>query len=315
MQTIIVLLLVFFAGPVFGQEMYFLGGGLRAFDSGEMTYTWQLEYRQALGDRSAFSVSYINEGHPPGHRRDGAALQLWGRMHAPDRRFSLEAGVGPYLYCDTAGHPDDSYSDRHGWGAVFSLAGTVRLYRQWDMQARINLIGTDHSTGTLSGLIGIGYRFGPEPQDAPYRYADAGNEISLLLGQTTVNSFDSETALAQYVEYRRVIGRHVEWTFSLLHEGKDRLLCRYGIASQLWAAKSLMEERLKLGVGFGPYLVFDDCRDEQGDRGRKAFAGLVTFTGSYRIDSRWLIRASWSRIITDYDRDTDLFLIGPGFRF
>ncbi len=314
---IAVLLLLLASGPACSEEFYLLGGVLRASDSGDTSYTWQAQYRQAISDRFGFSVSYINEGHPPEHRRDGVTAQLWGQVLVLDKRLSLEAGLGPYHYCDTVISSGNPYSVRHGWGAVFSLAGIYYLDRQFSLQARMNLIGTYHSTTTVSALIGIGYGFDAEEKVRPLSPGeDTRNEVSLLVGQATVNSLDSETSFSQYLEYRRYIGRYIDLTFSLLNEGeKEDLLCRYGVATQLWAVKRLPGERLTLGIGLGPYLVLDDCRDDRSERSRMTFAGLLTFTGSYRVSFRWQIRASWSRIITDYDRDTDLFLIGPGFRF
>jgi len=44
-------------------------------------------------------------------------------------------------------------------------------------------------------------------------------------------------------------------------------------------------------------------------------SGLVTLTFSYRFDRRWLARLSWNRVVTGYDRDTDVILIGGGHRF
>jgi len=44
-------------------------------------------------------------------------------------------------------------------------------------------------------------------------------------------------------------------------------------------------------------------------------AGIVTLTGSYRIHRHWDVRTSWNRIVTDYNRDTDIILGGVGYRF
>jgi hypothetical protein len=44
-------------------------------------------------------------------------------------------------------------------------------------------------------------------------------------------------------------------------------------------------------------------------------SGIVTLTASYRFDPHWFARLSWNRIVTGYDRDTDVILLGGGYRF
>ena len=43
--------------------------------------------------------------------------------------------------------------------------------------------------------------------------------------------------------------------------------------------------------------------------------GIVTLTTSYRFHPHWGVRASWNRIVTNYNRDTDVILGGIGYRF
>jgi len=57
-------------------------------------------------------------------------------------------------------------------------------------------------------------------------------------------------------------------------------------------------------------------RDTGLDTGLDAgVAALVSVTASYRFQPRWLARVLWNRIATDYNRDTDVFLLGMGYRF
>ncbi|MHB8814099.1 MAG: hypothetical protein ACYDAE_12610 [Steroidobacteraceae bacterium] len=41
------------------------------------SYSWQMEYRQRLAEDYGLSFQYPNEGHLPGHHRDGGALEAW----------------------------------------------------------------------------------------------------------------------------------------------------------------------------------------------------------------------------------------------
>ena len=121
---------------------------------------------------------------------------------------------------------------------------------------------------------------------------------------------------AMGLEYRRGIARYVDWTIGWLHEGDNRLVRRDGLTTQLWAVKAFFEDRFAIGVGGGVYIVLDRYRHLLENRkGGQALSGLVTLTGSYRFHPRWDLRTSWNRIVTDYNRDTDVILGGVGFRF
>ncbi|MGZ6250083.1 MAG: hypothetical protein ACXWMC_10755, partial [Syntrophales bacterium] len=69
---------------------------------------------------------------------------------------------------------------------------------------------------------------------------------------------------------------------------------------------------LALGAGFGFYLAEDSLREQ---RNGGFFCEVVSITASYRLSPHWDIRSTWDRIITDYDRDSDIFLAGIGYRF
>ena len=81
--------------------------------------------------------------------------------------------------------------------------------------------------------------------------------------------------------------------------------------TELWLAKAFFHDRLALGIGGGPYFAIDRRVDSEHVR----IPIIFSTTGSYRISQDWLIRATWDRIITTYDRDTDIFLGGIGYRF
>jgi hypothetical protein len=104
----------------------------------------------------------------------------------------------------------------------------------------------------------------------------------------------------------------VEWTAAALYEGKSSLIDRYGLTTQIWLAKDFFDDRLALGAGVGFYLA-EDRRREQRSGG--FLCEIVSITVSYRLSPHWLIRSTRDRIITDYDRDTDIFLGGIGYRF
>lgn len=83
------------------QELTLLGGLTTKENFGKSTYTWQVDYRQDFDRNFAGSIAYINEGHLPGHHRDGNAFELWGRLPLFDGNMAVSVGAGLYNFYDT----------------------------------------------------------------------------------------------------------------------------------------------------------------------------------------------------------------------
>jgi hypothetical protein len=52
--------------------------------------------------------------------------------------------------------------------------------------------------------------------------------------------------------------------------------------------------------------------------GRKnpaAIAPLVSFTIARQLSDHWVVRVVWDRVISNYNRDSDIFLVGLGYRW
>ena len=103
MWRIFVALPLILGGAAYAQELSLFAGGLRESGTKEGSPVWALEYQHPLHENVGASFSWLNEGHVPGHHRDGQTIQIWGRTNVFDRRLSLAAGVGPYRYFDTKG--------------------------------------------------------------------------------------------------------------------------------------------------------------------------------------------------------------------
>jgi len=309
---------VFLACPAFAGEISLLGGYGATNKPDEKTFAWQVQYMEGLGDHFAYSLSYLNQGHFIAHHRDGNAASLWARTDLLDRQLSLGAGFGGLFYYDTSQPANGSTSqDVHGWGTITSVAATWYTKSRVFYQLQGYWVRGNQSFDTLSALAGIGYQLdappskGPDVKGATLSEKATENELTLFGGETVVNIPGDGHSSAVALEYRRGLWRYLEWTVGALYEGKSALIDRYGLTTQIWLAKPFLDDRIALGIGVGPYFAFD--RRLKTQQGRLPI--IFSTTGSYRISQDWLIRATWDRIITTYDRDTDIFLGGIGYRF
>lgn len=324
MHCILLLIaLILTTSPVIAQELSIMGGVSDSFDTDKLSASWQLEYRQDLGKHLQAGLSYINEGHIPNHHRDGGALQIWAKTTALNKRLSLAAGVGPYYFFDTTSKaPNAPSHNEHGWAGVASLAATIYTDSPWIFQVRTNWIGLGHDLNGLTAVAGIGYqledstRTTTETGESATEPANARNSLSIFLGQTITNTFNTSQDIATSIEYRRNLARHIDWTAAWLYEADERLVRTNGLTTQLWAVRPFFDERFSIGAGGGAYFSiehFDNLFD--GRNIDQMVSGILSLTANYRFYPRWDFRTTWSRIVTGYNMDTDVIMGGIGFSF
>jgi hypothetical protein len=311
------------------QEVSVYGGIGRLDRASESTYSWGFTYLQALDEHNALSYSWLNEGHYTDHHRDGFALQYWRRAWLFDHRLALAGGVGAYDYFDTTASDEGRpYADVHGWALIYSLSATWYTSSPWFYQVRINRTDALHSIHTTTAMLGIGYQLGASgesgnggasgstgPSGEAGWLAGSGNEIAVLAGRTEVNSLRSPGAFAKSVEFRHGFTPYIEASVTWLDEGETQLTRRNGVATQVWLGRSFLDDKLRLGLGAGPYVAVDTYREPGGTNTGDKVSALVTMTASYQFTPHWFVRASWDRVLTGYDKDSDIYLGGIGYRF
>ena len=309
------------AAPLRAQELSVLGGMGRASAPSESSYSWGFTYLQALDHYNALSYSWINEGHFTGHHRDGFALQYWRRAWFFDQHLALAAGIGAYNFFDTTASDEGRpYSDVHGWAMIYSLSATWYTRSSWFYQLRLNQINAFGSIHTTTGMLGIGYQLdasgGQSASSGGWDLrTNSRNELTALAGITEVNSLHSPSAFAMSAEYRHGFGSYVDATLTWIDEGKTELTRRNGVASQVWLSRGFYDDKLRLGFGAGPYIAVDTWRVHGGTESGDKVSALITMTASYQFAKHWLVRASWNRVLTGYDKDSDIYLAGVGYRF
>ena len=92
---------------------------------------------------------------------------------------------------------------------------------------------------------------------------------------------------------------------------------RDGPATQLWMRKNLLNRRLSLAVGAGPYLGFDtDTETSVGDEYENShhLGGLLSFSSTWYTDSRCLLQARVDNVWMEGSFDTTAFSVGLGYQ-
>jgi len=324
-RFILLLLLIVAPGMAGAGELFGLYGATNEVDSPYHSFAYQVEYREGLGENLAAGATYLNEGHVPNHHRDGVApIMLWGRTNIFDRRLSLAIGAGPYLYADTTTVGGVARND-HNVGALTSISATLYTKYRFLLEGRVNWVATGRSIDTVTTLIGLGYQLdapptpGPLPTPPTQRERTTDNELSVYVGQTVVNNPGSPKSVATCIEYRRGLLRYLDFSAAWLNEGNNDLVRRNGALTQFWLVREFLNDHLSLGGGFGAYFAIDKRKGSStGQGGSSLTSGVLSMTASVRdfgFNPDLSLRFIMNRIVTNYDKDTDIFLLGLGYRF
>ena len=218
--------------------------------------------------------------------------------------------------------PAGNHENVHDWAPVYSLAATYYTETPWFAQAAVNHIHPESDTNSNTFLVGVGYRLwkevaspsGPGKGDRPAK--TTGYEVMPFLGQVVVNRPGNDSGIGSGIEFRMGIDEHLDWTVTWLNEDVPGTFHRTGLGTQLWLVDAFLARRVTLGFGAGLYSFVDrEPPPDTAENERLDIAGLVTLTSSYRFSERWFTRFNWNRVMSNDSRDTDIFLLGLGYRW
>jgi hypothetical protein len=309
------------------QELTLLGGTTTNNGAKDSSYAWQIDYRQDFYKYFASSISYINEGHLPGHHRDGDSWEAWGNLPFFDDRVALSLGAGVYYFYDTEAVASGS-DDVHGTAPIVSMSLTGYFSDRVFYRVMFNRISPSSDTKTTTATIGVGYWFGltrrpvgKQPGKDPTIESKfvTPSQLTFFGGQTVVNTFPSFKAYAAAAEYRQGLIPHLDGTASFIYEGDPRIERRSGVAFQLWPVNTFFNESTQVGIGVGPYVFID--RNHPVNSGTMVNVGLkdpaavtplVSLTIARQLSDNWIVRVVWDRVVSNYNRDSDIFLVGLG---
>ena len=304
------------------QELTVLGGVTTSGAFQKSTSAWEVDYRQDLYKYFDASVGYINEGHFPGHRRDGTAWEGWTNLPFWDDRVALSVGAGVYYYYDTQFLPAGGSADIHGTAPIFSFTATGYLSDRWFYRFMINRISPAADIKTTNIEVGVGYWFGPHGRpignqpniSAPEKAFVTEPQLTVFGGQSIVNTFFSDKAWACAVEYRQGLMPHLDLSSTYIYEGNPKTVRRSGLAVQLWPVNTFFDDNTSVGIGVGPYFFIDRRHPNTTTRtSPAAIAPLVSLTIARHLSDHWVARMVWDRVTSSYNRDSDIFLLGLGY--
>jgi hypothetical protein len=304
--------------PARSETLQALAGVIDPTNDSSNTYGWQLEFQEPLSRQLNASLSWLNEGHTPGHHRDGLATQLWLGVPVWRNRTEFDFGAGPYLYFDTQQESSArGYSDVHSVGALVSASLSLNITPSWFINVRLNEIYAPGDPNTLGFLVGGGYHFGRSERalsgpDGSQTFAR--QQIQLFAGEMIYNQLSSHQDRTLGLEYRLALVPWAAWSATWFHTvGSTSSGQREQIASQVWLVDSVLGGRLALSAGVGVYTPLG--AQPLGEENSAALSGLSGLRMEWCWSRNSSVVLTWYRSFTNDDDDRDIITLGYGFRF
>jgi hypothetical protein len=260
--------------------------------------------------------------------------EVWVPFNFAHDYLTLSLGGGPFYYFDTETAKNVSgYADVHAWAWVLSADLRISLWSHatepgWFLDLRYDWSAPSKDIETHSIFWGVGYRMysdhtiGTSTQGTVEGFAK--NEVVGYFGKTAINSLESKSAAAEALEYRRQLGwEFTRVSFGVMNEGDSDLIRRTGITYEGWLEPSFWDGNASVGVGWGGYTAIDKYQPSPGRHVSYVvsatlsarFLNLIPGLRATAIGQQLDLRFTWHRILTDYNRDTDILLFGLGGRF
>ena len=138
---------------------------------------------------------------------------------------------------------------------MVSLAATTYLYDRVYLRFMFNRIMPSHDIRMNSLIAGLGFRLGtgdrpvPLTSEEPVDRETTPNEPTLSYGQSTVNTFRSETAAA--VQFRHGSFPYLDAAVRWIYGGDPKIIRRNGVAAQSCPVNTFLIGNQHSGVGMG----------------------------------------------------------------
>lgn len=147
-----------------------------------------------------------------------------------------------------------------------------------------------------------------------FAYSSCGaQDLSLLAGSMRASGIH-DTSYAWELDYRQGLNENMAFTLSWLNEGHVLHHHRDGQSAQIWARTNLLDRRLSLAAGIGPYFFYDTTGAGAGYMDKHGWGSISSLSATYYTKNGWIYEARANRVIAATSINTTSLLVGVGYQ-
>lgn len=282
-----------------------------------VTFTCGVTLSYGITDWFAINGVYLNEGHPQNHHRDGFAIQP--SLYKDFNMWRVQLSAGPYYTMDTTQLADGTVLNDKHLGVLSSLALKWHPTQvNWYVGIGYNNVWMPNKLNSNSEVLFLGTDMSREGGSGNEARANASKtKVSIWIGPGNTTNSGSKIKTAGQIEINMgapiqlpyehplLSADHFSYSLAALYEGNTLLTDRKGVMAQLWY-NGHFGDKWTLSGGTGPYLERDALRDKR--TSNLAVVGSVRAT--HQLTRATAVGLNFNRVISFYNRDADIFLLG-----
>ena len=282
-----------------------------------VTFTCGVNLSYGITEWFAINAAYLNEGHPQNHHRDGFAIQP--SLYKDFNKWRVQLSTGPYYSMDTTQLVDGTVLNDKHLGVLSSVALKWHpTQANWYVGIGYNNVWMPNKLNSNSEVLFLGTDMA---KDGGGGYEDIANatktKISLWVGPGNTTNSGSKIKTAGQIEINAAVPielpfehpllsiDHFSYSLAALYEGNTLLTDRKGGMAQLWY-NGHFGNQWTLSGGAGPYLEHDSLRDKRATN----LAVVASVRAMHQLTGATAVGLNFNRVISFYNRDADIFLLG-----
>jgi len=267
-----------------------------------VTFTCGVNLSYGLTDWFSVNGVYLNEGHPENHHRDGFAVQP--TLYKDFNNWRVQLSAGPYYSMDTTRQADGSVLNDKHLGVLSSVALKWHPSQEnWYVGMGYNNVWMPNKLNTNSVVLLVGTDM---QQDAGN--ADTGNgskvNVGLWVGPGDTTNPGTKVKTAGQLEFALPLKDQFSYSIAALYEGNTTLADRKGVMAQVWYKGTF--NHWTLSAGAGPYLERDSLRDKTATN----LLAVASVRATYKLTKRTDVGLNFNRVISFYNKDADIIMLG-----
>jgi hypothetical protein len=267
-----------------------------------VTFTCGVNLSYGLTDWFAVNVVYLNEGHPENHHRDGFAIQP--SLYKDFDNWRVQLSTGPYYSMDTTRQADGTVLNDKHLGLLSSVA--LKWHPSpgnWYVGIGYNNVWMQNKLNSNSTILFLGTDMQKDAGEV-----NSGNasrlKVGLWIGPADTTNPGTKVKNAGQLEFELPFKNLFSYSIAALYEGNTTLADRKGVMVQAWYNENF--NRWTLSAGAGPYLERDALRDKRATN----VLAVASVRATYKLTNRTNLGLDFNRVISFYNKDADMILLG-----
>lgn len=295
---------MFIISPPAHADDFYVVKGQSTGSNGSNGDTFQVGFSKSITDTYGVSLGYMNEGSITNNHRDGFVVQGYYERPVLNKVY-LGLAAGPYLAMNTTNVNGNQLNNKELGLVISPYLKWYPTSSNWYVRLQGNYNAVASAPNSYGILAGVGFDY--QSRNAAYP-SSTNVVVGLYAGASHTTRGGSTTAVGYQLEVKNPVANKFSGSISYLNEGNTGIVNRQGVVIQGWYDHPA-SQKWTLSAGIGPYFYSDALNNKSG------VMAVGTLQASYEVVKDVAVNFRFNRVMSSYDKDQDMFMLGVQKRF